>query len=495
MKKLLLLILLLTSVYCYGQSFHVEATDSTICKGVRVKFKAIHPDILWWNLQWQVNGQNVGGDSATYITDSLHDGDSVRCLRVNLAHTSILDSTYAVGIAVDTVIPDAGVITGVNEICPGASAPLSASVPGGIWGTFNGHATANGGMLTGISCNFFECPYDALDTVFYSVSQGFCSDTAFHFVTVKEPPYIKAELRSSWFCPFPPNQGLFYQPYCYSYDYSVLVDSSKYKKTYDVFCVSTTGCGSITRQVYPSVTFYTFVLDTPQISIASLQVCEGARVKMSAPEGPYKHKWSVYYGNAEIVDDSGSVYLVGKTAGTDILTLQYSNVCGNSLAKPDTVHVTVHPQPEETVYPRGVCVGQTDVHSDGVAGGIWTSSNLNVLTVDSLAGAIRGMTTGTATLIHVLPSGCEGATRVEVIDCEADISVFPVPATDNVLIRITSPGTYSFYSLVDAAGRSLLVGMLAGGYTKVDISMLPKGAYNLKILGAGRNRVFRLQKG
>lgn len=494
MKKLLLFVLSVLSVVSYGQSFFIQASDTTICKNTRVVFTATHPDIKWWNLQWQVNGINVGGDSAVYVTDSLHDGDSVKCQRTNVAHTLVLDSAKAITMVVDTGMPDAGFISGPTEICPGASTPLSATVSGGTWGTLNGHATATGGMLTGVSCNYFECPYPARDTVFYCLSEGFCSDTAFHSVIVNDPPSVRAELRSSWFCPFPPYDNIFMEPYCYSSTYSILVDSSKYKRTYDIFCVSTTSCGTITRQVYPRVTFYSFVQDTPQISVESLQVCEGSRVRISAPEGPYKHNWSVYNGNAAIIADSGSVYLVGVTAGTEIVSLQYSNVCGNSFAKPDTVHITVHPQPEVSAYPRAVCAGQSEVISDGVEGGRWASSNTGVLMVDSLAGIVTGTGPGTATLSHVLPTGCEAATQVEVVQCDTDISVYPVPATEQIFIHIPTLASYTNYAIIDASGRSLLQGSLVTSYTIININMLPKGSYYLKLAGNEDSKVFTIQK-
>jgi gliding motility-associated-like protein len=58
------------------------ATASTaVCSGTAVRFLATPVDGgVGPSFQWTVNGVDAGTDSSVFITDSLHDGDTVRCL-------------------------------------------------------------------------------------------------------------------------------------------------------------------------------------------------------------------------------------------------------------------------------------------------------------------------------------------------------------------------------------------------------------------------------
>jgi gliding motility-associated-like protein len=54
---------------------------TTVCSGAPVRFVATPADGgAGPSFQWKINGVNAGVDSALFVTDSLHDGDSVSCL-------------------------------------------------------------------------------------------------------------------------------------------------------------------------------------------------------------------------------------------------------------------------------------------------------------------------------------------------------------------------------------------------------------------------------
>lgn len=67
-------------------------------------------------------------------------------------------------------MPDAGIITGVDSVCPGDTVVLSDTAAGGVWVSSNVKATVVAGIVTGIT--------PGLDTILYIRSNSCGSDTA-----------------------------------------------------------------------------------------------------------------------------------------------------------------------------------------------------------------------------------------------------------------------------------------------------------------------------
>jgi gliding motility-associated-like protein len=76
--------------------------------------------------------------------------------------------------------PDAGIISGLADVCAGSAITLSETVSGGAWSCSNGAATISGGVVTGAA--------PGAVTVRYVVSNGLCSDTATWAVNVYPVP-------------------------------------------------------------------------------------------------------------------------------------------------------------------------------------------------------------------------------------------------------------------------------------------------------------------
>jgi trimeric autotransporter adhesin len=81
--------------------------------------------------------------------------------------------------------------------------------------------------------------------------------------------------------------------------------------------------------------------------------------------------------------------------------------------KSDSVIITVNPLPSAISGAPNVCIGLTTVLSDSIAGGSWSSSNTNA-TIGLTTGIVTGVSTGTAGITYVLPTGCSVATVVSV---------------------------------------------------------------------------------
>ena len=92
---------------------------------------------------------------------------------------------------------------------------------------------------------------------------------------------------------------------------------------------------------------------------------------------------------------------------------------------------------------RVVCVGKTTALSNAISGGTWSSSSA-VVNVGSSSGIVTGVSSGTATVIYLLPSGCTSS---------AVITVNPLP----------SAGVISGASLVCATTAIFLSDAVTGG--------------------------------
>ncbi len=85
--------------------------------------------------------------------------------------------TTAIYVRVDTSLPYAGVITGIDTVCLRDTIWLNDVVPGGVWSANNAKASVAGGMVIGLSAG--------IDTVMYIASNACGMDTAWHKVVVK----------------------------------------------------------------------------------------------------------------------------------------------------------------------------------------------------------------------------------------------------------------------------------------------------------------------
>ncbi len=76
--------------------------------------------------------------------------------------------------------------------------------------------------------------------------------------------------------------------------------------------------------------------------------------------------------------------------------------------------VTVVPNPTAIIGPSMLCEGQSATFSNGVAGGIWTSTNTAEATIGSTTGFANAITSGTLLISYSLGSGCAVAALLVV---------------------------------------------------------------------------------
>ena len=116
-------------------SININTDTTTVCSGKPVKFIASAVDGgKSPTYQWNVNGINVGGDSATYTTNVLKDRDIVSCTLNSdvscLSNKTATSQPIRISIIYPPILSD---IVGGNSICQGKSLTLSSASVGGIW--------------------------------------------------------------------------------------------------------------------------------------------------------------------------------------------------------------------------------------------------------------------------------------------------------------------------------------------------------------------------
>jgi len=180
-------------------------------------------------------------------------------------------------------------------------------------------------------------------------------------------------------------------------------------------------------------------------------LCEGATISMtgSLPDG----SWTSSNTAVATVGTSGTVTAVA--AGTAIITYTESMVDA-------TKTITVTPQPAAITGASSVCVAATTTLANSVAGGVWTSSDGAIATIDA-SGTVTGVAVGIVSITYNI-SGCYVTSPFVVTTCTptylpvnptgTDVTVYPNPAGQYFTIALPS-GTTSV-SVIDLMGKEIM---------------------------------------
>ncbi len=145
------------------------------------------------------------------------------------------------------------------------------------------------------------------------------------------------------------------------------------------------------------------------------------------------------------------------TAVPGVNTYYFSQIIGSCEGPRDSVVVLVNPKPAAIVGPMGLCQYFTTTLSSPTPGGVWSSSNPAIATVDASTAVVSGLNAGTVLISYTLPTTCRRTTVV---------TVHPKPAPPVVLphreCQFTIPTTASatgtnltWYGLGVTAGTPL----------------------------------------
>ncbi len=350
---------------------------------------------------------------------------------VTAAATGTVSATatisYTVGgvpvMVVVTVNPNPSGIVGSTSLCAGTTITLSDLVAGGAW-TASSDVTLTPGSAATVTG--FSSATVGTSTVTYALTTG-CAKTL--SVTVKALP--TPILGNLSICGVGNGTSLSDMTTATSWASSA-VGTATVNAAGHVYGVSP-GTATIIFTASNTCTTTATVTVYAAVTVATISgtssVGHGLTITLSDATGG--GTWSSSNAALGSVDASGDVTGVG-TSGTVTISysVSYGGGCMATATKPITVHTPAPPAHGTTVGGTIMMVAGTAVSlDDEAAGGIWSSSNTNVVTVDG--GLLTAIAPGAANITHTVTNGngevSTSVTPVVVNSMPMDVRVVPNP--------------------------------------------------------------------
>ena len=307
-------------------------------------------------------------------------------------------STYTV--TVNPVAP----ITGVASVCMGSTTILSNAVPGGTWNSSNANATVNttglvSGVAAGTSTISYTTPAGCLSTVIVTVYPLAAITGTTTLCTGGTTTLVNSVAGGTWS--------------------STNTTVATIGLTTGVVNGIAVGTSIITYKTPPGCISTTTVTVITLTTISGIQtVCQGSTTSLS--DGSGGGAWSSANTGVATIGTSNGI-VTGISGGTAVITYTGGSGCYT------TAVVTVDPIAPITGA-LGMCQYFTTTLNDVLPGGVWSSSNSAVATVNSATGVVTGLTAGTSIISYKLPTTCL---------MTVEITVHPKPAPPAV-----TPPTY-----------------------------------------------------
>ena len=211
--------------------------------------------------------------------------------------------------------------------------------------------------------------------------------------------------------------------------------------------------------------------------VTTMSVCSGLTIALT--DASAGGTWSSSPAASGTISSSG--IFTGGTAGTATVTYTLPTGCLT------TSVVTINPLPTPILGSSAVCLGFSIALSDLSGGGTWTSSNTAVGSIGSLSGVLTGLTTGTTTVIYILPTSCQITTVVTVTPLPGTISgaLTVCPGLTTTLSDTPAGGAWSsssagLGSISVTSPGGVVTGISAG--TSIVTYTIGTGCYNTAIV-------------
>ncbi len=373
--------------------------------------------------------------------------------------------------AIVTIDPLPAAISGSTSVCTGSSITLTDITTGGSWisgnttaGTIN---TSGVGVLTGIGAG--------TTIVSYVLSTG-CMTT--RVVSVNPLPLVIAG--SGAVC-----EGL-------SIALSDGSAGGNWSST-NTSVATVVGSTGIVTGIAAGIASVVYTLPTscntsriitvnplPAAISGIANVCVGSNVSLSnaTPGG----LWSTSVFTIGTVGSVSGI-VTGITQGTVNVTYTLGTGCQQVST------ITVNPLPPAISGTTSICIGTTTILTNTVAGGTWTSSNPTRAGVGSASGLVTGFVSGTVTITYTSTAGCIAVTGFTVNPLPVTITGPSTVCTGAsiTLSDASTGGTWTSGNSPVAAvgsGSGIVSGISPG--TAVITYTLPTGCFNIKTISVNQ---------
>ncbi len=422
------------------------AGPTSVCEAATITLTDAAPGGVW----------AISNPAATITSGGLVTGVYAGLDTVSYIVTNVCGTATATSVITVNPLPNAGTISGLTNVCEGATITLTDAAPGGVWSSGSTSATVSSlGLVTGVTAG--------TATVSYSVTNVCGVAWVSTVVTVDPLPNAGVITGASSVC-----VGAT----------TTLADASiggVWSSRTGYTSVSTSGVvtgfiAGVDTIVYTVTNICGVAFTTKELTINQLPnpgvitgpsgVCAGATITLV--DTTTGGVWSMSNPRARITT-AGVV--TGLSAGVDTALYTLTNMCG-SISASKVIVISPIPNPGTITGGNTVCEGGTLLLSDGAAGGTWSSSNTSVATVNSI-GVVTAVAPGLVNIAYTVTNGCgsraanQSVSVLSTVDCNSvgvntvsgttDVKVFPNPnkgeftikgnigaSTDEAMIEVTN---------------------------------------------------------
>jgi trimeric autotransporter adhesin len=339
---------------------------------------------------WTSGNTAVATVDATGLVTGVATGTST----ISYSVTNGCGTTSATQVVSVNSAPSSGTISGTLNVCQSATTTLTSSVTGGVWSSDNTvAATVNSsGVVTGVA--------GGNANISYTVTTGCGTAVTSAHVTVNPLPSAGTISGTMVVCATSTTSLTSTEAggaWTSSNNAIATVDAS------GIVTGVTTGTVNISYTVSNScgtavATAEVTVGVTPASITGASSLCLGGSSSLTIADA--SGTWtSSNPAQASVNPTTGVVSSV--SVGTSTISYTSATGCFSS-ALTVTVSSTV---PGIAGTPKA-CVGYTSTLSNPTAGGVWSSSNTSIATVDATTGVVTGVAPGSVTISYTIAGGC-----------------------------------------------------------------------------------------
>lgn len=369
-------------------------------------------------------------------------------------------------------------VTGYNTVCPGTSTTLSVWPTGGVFSHVTSATTVStSGVVTGVASS-------GVDTIRYNYTSPAtgCSKTDTQVINITPLPDAGTVTGADSVCPgasttFTSSGTVGGRWYSSSSSYAT-VDSVS-----GVVTGVMEGGVSITYRLSGSCGIFSSAkaINVQAATVAAAlsgasSVCVGASTTISPSIAG--GVWSSSTTSVATVSAAGLVS--GVSTGSTAISYTINGACGSAVATAPVTVNTVPAAPAAITGAGAVCIGRLITLTDTSSGGVWTSGNTAMATVDA-SGTVNGLAAGTPTISYSLFNVCGAslpATKVVTVTPLPDANIISAVApcygnATNIIISGTNATTATYnvdgggyYDITLSGGSySLNTGILSAAHT------------------------------
>jgi len=194
-------------------------------------------------------------------------------------------------------------------------------------------------------------------------------------------------------------------------------------------------------------------------------ICSGAAIYFYAPSGYANYRF--YLGALEVANGASNVWgTVLGANGTVTVEVTTNKGCIKTLG-PINITVTPNPVLAAITGTDNVCVNNTITLANSTPGGVWTSANTGIATVNAGTGTVTGISNGVATIYYTYTNAQNCASAVS-----KDITVNPLPVITlngpNPICPGSAGNVYYTETGMNNYQWVIVGGVITGGGTSTD---------------------------